>query len=221
MRFRFGLSFLLALFAINSFAAVPGVFYFKEAKGTELLAAKELQRYLYLRTGQLPSLVILADDEPLSPNSILVATQTDLEHSIIAKNIPNNILLADQDYSLTSLPLNRLLITGGSEIAALYGAYHFLQTTGIGFALHDDIIPDEKISRINLTGFNNTYKPAFALRGIQPFHDFPEGPDWWSEDDYKAIITQLPKLGMNFIGLHTYPNSMDRDKKNVQQKRNC
>jgi len=205
MRFRFGLSFLLALFAINSFAAVPGVFYFKEAKGTELLAAKELQRYLYLRTGQLPSLVILADDEPLSPNSILVATQTDLEHSIIAKNIPNNILLADQDYSLTSLPLNRLLITGGSEIAALYGAYHFLQTTGIGFALHDDIIPDEKISRINLTGFNNTYKPAFALRGIQPFHDFPEGPDWWSEDDYKAIITQLPKLGMNFIGLHTYP----------------
>ena len=42
-------------------------------------------------------------------------------------------------------------------------------------------------------------------RGIQPFHDFPEGPDWWNADDYKAILGQLPKLRMNFFGLHTYP----------------
>jgi len=47
--------------------------------------------------------------------------------------------------------------------------------------------------------------PLFALRGIQPFHDFPEGPDWWNRDDYLAIIGQLPKLRMNFFGLHTYP----------------
>jgi len=48
-------------------------------------------------------------------------------------------------------------------------------------------------------------EPLFKTRGIQPFHDFPEGPDWWNTDDYKAIIAQLPKLGMNLIGLHTYP----------------
>jgi len=40
-----------------------------------------------------------------------------------------------------------------------------------------------------------------------PFHDFPEGPDWWDLNDYKAIIGQLPKMGMNFIGFHTYPES--------------
>ena len=48
-------------------------------------------------------------------------------------------------------------------------------------------------------------KPLFDRRGIQPFHDFPEGPDWWNLDAYKAYIGQLPKLRMNFFGLHTYP----------------
>ena len=51
----------------------------------------------------------------------------------------------------------------------------------------------------------NSGGPLFNLRGIQPFHDFPEGPDWWNLDDYKAVFSQLPKLRMNFFGLHTYP----------------
>jgi len=42
-----------------------------------------------------------------------------------------------------------------------------------------------------------------------PFHDFPEGPDWWNEGDYKAIIGQLPKMKMNFIGFHTYPDRLN------------
>ena len=48
-------------------------------------------------------------------------------------------------------------------------------------------------------------RPLFDRRGIQPFHDFPEGPDWWGAEAYKAILAQLPKLRMNFFGLHTYP----------------
>ncbi|HVV74360.1 MAG TPA: malectin domain-containing carbohydrate-binding protein, partial [Verrucomicrobiae bacterium] len=47
--------------------------------------------------------------------------------------------------------------------------------------------------------------PLFNLRGIQPFHDFPEGPDWWNRDEYLAMAGQLAKLRMNFFGLHTYP----------------
>ena len=50
---------------------------------------------------------------------------------------------------------------------------------------------------------DETRKPLFELRGIQPFHDFPEGPDWWNRDGYKAVLGQLPKMGMNFFGLHT------------------
>jgi hypothetical protein len=48
---------------------------------------------------------------------------------------------------------------------------------------------------------NEMGSPLFELRGIHPFHDFPEGPDWWNEDDYKAIISQLPKMRMNFFAL--------------------
>ncbi|MCX6559610.1 MAG: malectin domain-containing carbohydrate-binding protein, partial [Candidatus Aminicenantes bacterium] len=65
-------------------------------------------------------------------------------------------------------------------------------------------MPDER-APIRLPDVDETSRPLFALRGIQPFHDFAEGPDWWNEDDYKAVFAQLPKLRMNFFGLHTYP----------------
>jgi hypothetical protein len=29
----------------------------------------------------------------------------------------------------------------------------------------------------------NTCDPLFEIRGIQPFHDFQEGPDSWNQDD--------------------------------------
>ena len=28
--------------------------------------------------------------------------------------------------------------------------------------------------------------PAFGTRGLQPFHDFASGPDWWNYQDYKV-----------------------------------
>ncbi|MGH2645779.1 MAG: hypothetical protein ACRDE2_17640, partial [Chitinophagaceae bacterium] len=113
--------------------------------------------------------------------------------------------LGMQEYFLRSTNDNHLFIVGGSPVATLYGVYKFLESTGIGYSIDEDIIPDKQVKSVRLSGFNKIYKPAFNLRGILPFHDFPEGPDWWNENDYKAVITQLPKLGMNFIGFHTYP----------------
>ena len=97
-----------------------------------------------------------------------------------------------------------MLIIGGDPIGTLYGAYRFAEHLGVRFYLHGDVVPDEQIPP-ELPKVDEVGKPLFALRGIQPFHDFPEGPDWWTTDDYKAIIGQLPKLRMNFFGLHTYP----------------
>ena len=77
---------------------------------------------------------------------------------------------------------------------------------GDRFYLHGDVAPDERMAaelpQVDLTG-----KPLFALRGMQPFHDFPEGPDWWNADEYKLYLGQLPKMAMNFFGLHTYPEN--------------
>ena len=76
---------------------------------------------------------------------------------------------------------------------------------GIRFYLHGDVVPDVQAELPDLSGVNERHAPLFGLRGIQPFHDFPEGPDWWTLEHYRALITQLPKMGMNFLGLHTYP----------------
>ncbi|MFQ6035789.1 MAG: hypothetical protein ACE5NM_08085, partial [Sedimentisphaerales bacterium] len=97
-----------------------------------------------------------------------------------------------------------VLICGGDEFGTLYGAYRFIEHFGVRFYLHGDVIPDERIA-LKLPDVDERGSPLFELRGIHPFHDFPEGPDWWNVDDYKAIIAQLPKLRMNFFGLHCYP----------------
>jgi hypothetical protein len=183
---------LLFLFSRERvFTQVPDIFSFGENKGTEQLAARELQRYLYVRTGRLPLLKQLETHRPCPPNGILVKIVDSLK---------------EQEFQLVSMTNHRLLILGGSGTALLYGAYQFLESAGIGFRLDKDIIPDKKTDHIRLSGFHQPIcRPAFALRGIQPFHDFPEGPDWWNENDYKAVIVQLVKLRMNFIGFHTYP----------------
>ena len=97
-----------------------------------------------------------------------------------------------------------LTISGGSDVAALYGAYAFAEKLGVRFYLDGDVIPDTRIP-FAIPPLDETRQPLFEHRGIQPFHDFPEGPDWWNQDDYLAYLSQLAKLRMNFLGLHCYP----------------
>ncbi|MBL7154520.1 MAG: hypothetical protein ISS79_12465 [Phycisphaerae bacterium] len=181
------------------------------ASSAEKLAAKEIRRYLYLRTGELVPIVPMDTELPAAAGLIVVG-QKDRpairalaeKDSKLARAVNS---LKPQQYLLKTLPSPKrptLLITGGDAIATLYGAYRFAEHLGVRFYLHGDTIPDERIA-LEIPNLNETGKPLFETRGIQPFHDFPEGPDWWNTDDYKAVIAQLPKLRMNFFGLHTYP----------------
>lgn len=43
------------------------------------------------------------------------------------------------------------------------------------------------------------------MLSLQPFHDFPMGPDWWSGSFFAAIATQMAKMRFNMWGFHTYP----------------
>jgi len=170
------------------------------ASSVERLAAMEVQRYVYLRTGELPvigtakgasqRIVIMRKDLPL----------VDSSWSKAAKSLgPEQYLLR----TTSAKGVKTWWIVGGDEIGTLYGAYRFAEKLGVRFYLHGDVIPDERLK--SLPDINEDGKPLFSIRGIQPFHDFPEGPDWWNTDDYLAYITQLPKMRMNFIGLHCYP----------------
>jgi len=132
-----------------------------DATANVKLAAKEVRRYVYLRTGELL---------PVANSGMGIAVKIDP-------------VLGPQEYRLKSNG-GSLTISGGSDVAVLYGAYAFAEKLDVRFYLHGDVIPDQKIP-FAIPKLDETCKPAFAMRGILPFHDFPEGPDLWEADDYK------------------------------------
>jgi len=157
------------------------------------LAAREVSRYVYLRTGEkLP----VFSKEPAGKNSIRLLI---------------DMALGPQAYKMktvSSAGKNTVLtLAGGSDVAVLYAAYHFAEKLGVQFCLHGDVVPDQRIPFL-LPDLDETHSPLFETRGIVPFHDFSEGPDWWEADDYKACLSQMVKMRMNFMGLHCYPEGM-------------
>ena len=187
------------------------IVYSSQASGAERLAAKEIRRYLYLRTGKLLPLVRSSRNLDFQTALIVVgAKDRDIikrmqdKNAVLKSSVP---ALQAQQYKIKTFRINKkpaVLIAGGDSIGTLYGAYRFIEHFGVRFYIHGDVLPDEKIS-FRLPDLDERGEPLFELRGIHPFHDFPEGPDWWNADDYKAVIAQLPKLRMNFFGLHCYP----------------
>jgi len=207
---------LSLLFGPTSCPAAGKVTIVEPAKADPLehLAARELRRYLYLRADALVPIASNGSRLPSDGDLIVVG------HSgrpLIKSLVGNDAQLAQsvtslkpEQYLLKTISLGNaggrkvLLVVGGDPIGMLYGAYRLAEHLGVRFYLHGDVVPDQKMAFV-LPELEDRGEPLFQTRGIQPFHDFPEGPDWWNTDDYKAIIAQLPKLRMNFFGLHTYP----------------
>ena len=173
----------------------------------ENLAAREVQRTIYLRTGELLPIQHTHDLETLEKDVFLIARQD----RFLVRNLLSDKLsgLKSEQYLLKTFRQGGksiLCLSGGDDIGTLYAAYHLAEELGIRFYLHGDVIPDEQVP-FRIPKLDHVAKPLFNIRGIQPFHDFPEGPDWWTADDYKAVFAQLIKMRMNFFGLHTYPQS--------------
>ncbi|MEI8042463.1 MAG: malectin domain-containing carbohydrate-binding protein [Verrucomicrobiota bacterium] len=187
----------------------------RQSSCLEQLAAKEIRRYLYLRTGRLVPVINATGELPAGMDLIVLGRkETKLVQTVVQgdASLRREVeALGGEAYRLKSLLHNGralLLIAGGDSPGTLYGAYQFVEHLGVGFYLHGDTVPDERI-RLELPSLDEQGKPLFAIRGINPWNNFPQGPDWWNRDDYEAVIAQLPKLRMNFIGLHTYPERWD------------
>jgi hypothetical protein len=160
------------------------------ASARTCLAAREVRRYIYLRCG-----VLLPFSEAPTPGNDSIEVRIDQD-------------LGAQDYRIRtggdSTRGRTLTLAGGSDLAVLYAAYDFAETLGVRFYLHGDVVPDQRIP-FAIPELDETHAPLFETRGLLPFHDFTEGPDWWEADDYKACFHQMIKMRMNLIGLHCYP----------------
>lgn len=209
----------LALSALSGCARkspVPDILISKDASWHERAAAAEVRRYLYLTTGELPAIREVDGFVRIPSGTVAVLEKggtfaRGLDDPDAASKVA---ALGPEDYWLKTVPRRSgqvVLVAGGSGPAVLYGAYQLAEKLGVRFGLEGDVVPDRTINDIRLD-LDETGRPLFAVRGIQPFHDFPEGPDWWTLENYKAILGQLPKLRMNFFGLHTYPENPNKDK---------
>lgn len=196
-------SISLALPVSSGAAAVlPGAIVCDPAASPlERLAAKEIRRYVYLRSGRLLSIVA----EPGAHSTAIVVGTKDRPAVLAAsgKKLQSELgRLGPEQYRL--VVDKHAIVAGGCPLGTLYGAYRLAERLGVRFYLEGDVVPDGRIEPA-LPALDEAGKPLFDRRGIQPFHDFPEGPDWWNADGYKAVLAQLPKLRMNFFGLHNYP----------------
>jgi hypothetical protein len=179
-----------------------------QASFAERLAAQEIRRYVYLRTA---SLLPIVEDPAQAEGGLIVVGSKEwpavkglLDDAALKASVEG---LAAEQYLLRSIRHRGrgvVLAVGGDPTGTLYAAYRLAERLGVRFYLDGDVVPDGRIP-LALPALDEVGKPLFDRRGIQPFHDFPEGPDWWNADGYKAILAQLPKLRMNFFGLHTYP----------------
>jgi Malectin domain len=174
------------------------------------LAAAELRRYVYLRSGTLP-LFDFSDAQP-SLGTVVVAVKGDslASHAPAASKVDG---LGPEQYALTTAPSTNggsiWWIVGGDDQGVLYGAYRFAELLGVRFYLHGDVVSEDPWN--GAPAISEVGKPQFALRGTVPFYDFPEGSDSWNREEYLGYAAQVAKMRMNVVGWHGYPGFSDWD----------
>lgn len=190
--------FLLAglFYLMNGYAQqLRTIVVHPDATANERLAASEVQRYAYLLSGRLYPVVEQTAEKNKFGNIYIGKI-------FLPEGMPED---ANPETFIVKNKSNNLYLAGQSDIATLYSAYHFAEILGVRFHITEDIIPDRNKAPILIPSVNEKHTPLFETRGLLPFHDFPEGPDWWTSEDYKVYLTQMVKMKMNFIGMHTYP----------------
>ena len=202
-----------------------------KASWMERLAAQEIRRYVYVRTGAVLS-IRTAVGKAATTELIVVGNK---DRAVITQRVPEGELrgtidqLAAEQYvvkSVTEGDRKIILLAGGDDVGTLYAAYQFAEQLGVRFYLHGDVIPDQRVP-LELGDMDQVGKPLFTTRGIQPFHDFPEGPDWWDADAYKAILAQLAEDADELLRLahlsgrwcRPGANSLDRSAERHRRRR--
>ena len=165
------------------------------------LAARELQRYLTVATNEIVEIQPEVFDDDCKRININIS----LDDAKLAK---------DDSFKLSLDNPTSISVSASTPLSCLYGAYTLIETlTEIRFTISGDILPDRTSPNASSSPSlmfsaltSRYYSPSTSTRGLQPFHDFATGPDWWTASDYKHTFENMAKLKLNFLGLHNYPS---------------
>jgi hypothetical protein len=159
-------------------------------------AAQELQRYVYLVSGELL---------PIKPiqkkmQGFVVGTLEDKAiRSLTASRLPAEFY---EGYSLQTKD-HFIVVSARTSIGLLYGVYGLLEDHyGVGFYLGHDAIPRKQ--KFYLPRVDEVKNPSMKIRGFLPWTNFPQSATVYSWEDWKFIIDQAAKMRMNFIHVHNY-----------------
>ena len=183
----------------------------------ETLAAKEVKHYMGILL-QNHTINLFFDTYTSPTNSqafnyieVIVASKDHEIFSDLKDTDPNvpvlfSKLAKDDSHMVYTLNQSTVICTGANELSTLYAAYALAELLGARFHLNGDILPSpQTVSITSILSAKEIYTPRFETRGLNPFHDFPMGPDWWTPDYFKALSTNMAKMKFNFFGFHTYP----------------
>ena len=206
-------SLLVALFIAHCTATHVGVVGYDQFHPEVRLATLDAHRYIrLLLCGASPGASCTsfqtAHDFSVSGGSTIIIAPRDALPLELATTI-SSALEGDSHLVHTTRTAasghNVTVCTGATPRAVLYAVYTMLEELGARFYMDSDAIPPPNPNLTFLPLGTIVRDAKFATRGLQPFHDFPMGPDWWDLGFWRQTATQMAKMKMNFWGFHTYP----------------
>lgn len=168
-----------------------------QAGAMEDYAARELSRYVYALSGNLPT---ITTGKITTSGYILGRKGT---HPLIDQLLTQTI--GAQGYALKKIKLNDqdvILIAANDEVGVLYGVYGLLEEHyGIQFNFDGDVLPS---GTALFPEIDETKTPLVAIRGFLPWTNFPQSATSYSWNDWKYILDQMARMRMNFLQIHNY-----------------
>jgi hypothetical protein len=109
---------------------------------------------------------------------------SDLNHHLVH---PDSHVLHVANIGSTSY----VLLYASNPTAVHHAVFSFLEHCGMRFRIAEDVVPDQLRQRFTIAtlikhvggkfSWPKTLTPRMSERGLQPFHDFSAGPDWWNQ----------------------------------------
>lgn len=181
---------------------VPAVYLpARPSSATQMLAAAEVRRVLYLMTGQVAPAVQDLAPQPtlvLAPSSDPIVKKISAADSRIASALA---ALKPGGYAIRSYK-RHLVVIGGGDDGLRAGCARLLEAYGCGFYLGGDSIPRRPALPWPLQRADGT--PKFEVRGLLPWYNFWDSPTTWNASDWRDYIEAMARQKLNLVALHAY-----------------